>query len=65
MGMSGNTPFVLKKKKTVPMPHGSELMLLPQRKPIVYNIAKDKFETIEDNPFDPGKKIFPVAVFQD
>ncbi|MBW2654898.1 MAG: radical SAM protein, partial [Deltaproteobacteria bacterium] len=62
-GMSGNMPVVLKKDKTVSMPHGSELMMLPKRKPIVYNIAKDKFEIIEDNPFDRGEKIFPVAVF--
>ncbi|MBC2705617.1 radical SAM protein [Desulfobacula sp.] len=61
--MSGNTPVVLKKDKTVPMPHGSELMMLPQRKPIVYNIAKDKFEIIEHSPFDPKEKIFPVAIF--
>lgn len=45
------------------MPHGSELMMLPQRKPIVYNIAKDKFEIIEHSPFDPKEKIFPVAIF--
>jgi pyruvate-formate lyase-activating enzyme len=63
VGMSGSTPLVLKKNKTVPMPHGSELMMLPQRRPIVYNIVKDKFEIIEDNPFDPEEKIFPVAVF--
>ncbi|MCK5696245.1 MAG: radical SAM protein [Desulfobacula sp.] len=61
--MSGNTPVVLKKEQTVPMPHGSELMMLPQRRPVVYNIAKNQFEIIEDNPFDPGEKIFPVAVF--
>jgi pyruvate-formate lyase-activating enzyme len=63
VGMSGNTPFVLKKDKTVPMPHGSELMMLPQRRPIVYNIAKDKFEILEQNPFSLDEKIFPVAVF--
>lgn len=62
-GMSGNTPVVLKKKQTLPMPHGSELMMLPHRRPLVYNIAKDRFDIIEDNPFEPGKKIFPVAVF--
>jgi pyruvate-formate lyase-activating enzyme len=62
-GLSGNTPVVLKREQTVSMPHGSELMMLPQRRPIVYNIAKHKFEIIEDNPFDPGEKIFPVAVF--
>ncbi|NOX35690.1 MAG: radical SAM protein [Deltaproteobacteria bacterium] len=62
-GMSGNTPFVLRKGRTLPMPHGSELMMLPQRRPIVYNIAKGMFEIIEHNPFDPREKIFPVAVF--
>ena len=62
-GMSGNIPVVLKKEQTIPMPHGSELLMLPQRKPVVYNIAKDKFEIIEHNPFDPNEKIFPVAVF--
>jgi len=61
--MSGNTPFVLTKKNTIPMPHGSELMLLPQRRPIVYNIAKDKFEILEQNPFNMDEKIYPVAVF--
>ncbi len=45
------------------MPYGSELMMLPNRKPIVYNISKNGFETIEDNPYNPGEKIFPVAVF--
>ena len=63
VGMSGDTPFVLKKNETLPMPHGSELMLLPHRRPLVYNLAKEAFEILEKNPFEPGKKIFPVAVF--
>lgn len=45
------------------MPHGSELMMMPQRRPFVYNIAKDKFEILELNPFNLDEKIFPVAVF--
>ena len=61
--MSGHTPVVLKKGHTLAMPHGSELMMLPQRRPIVYNIAKDKFEILEHNPYSPEEKIFPVAVF--
>ncbi len=63
VGMSGRKPFVLKKKNTIPIPHGSELMLLPQRRPVVYNIAKNKIEILERNPFNPDEKIFPVAVF--
>ena len=62
-GMSGNIPFVLTKKTTLPMPHGSELMLLPHRKPVVYNIAREQFEILEQNPFNLDEKIFPVAVF--
>ncbi len=62
-GMSAHTPDVLTKEKTIAMPHGSELMMLPQRKPLVYNIAGAKFEVIENNPFVPKEKIFPVAVF--
>jgi pyruvate-formate lyase-activating enzyme len=61
--MSGQTPIVLKKENSVVMPHGSELMMLPHRRPLVYNIARDKIEIIENNPFAPGEKIFPVAVF--
>lgn len=62
-GMSGNMPVVLRKNRTIAMPHGSELMMLPQRRPIVYNPGTDQFEIIETNPFNPGQKIFPVAVF--
>ncbi|MCK5683882.1 radical SAM protein, partial [bacterium] len=63
VGMSGTTPVLLEKKKTVTMPHGSELMMLPNRRPIVYNIALSKFEVMEYNPFNSKEKIFPVAVF--
>jgi len=62
-GMSGATPFALKKEETLPMPHGSELMLLPHRRPLVYNRVKDEFEILEKNPFAKDEKIFPVAVF--
>lgn len=63
VGMSGDHPVVLKKQATLPMPHGSELMLLPDRRPIVYNVAHDQLEIIEFNPYAPDEKIFPVAVF--
>jgi pyruvate-formate lyase-activating enzyme len=63
VGMSGDTPFVLKTKETVSMPHGSELMLLPDRRPLVFNLTKNHFELLEQNPYEPGKAIFPVAVF--
>jgi len=39
-GMSGNDFFILTKSGTCPMPHGSELMMLPDRAPIVFNPLK-------------------------
>jgi pyruvate-formate lyase-activating enzyme len=63
LGVSGDTPYILKKNETVPLPHGSELMLLPYRRPLVFSLAENRFEILEQNPYEPGEKIFPVAVF--
>ena len=62
-GMAGDQFSVLTKSDSCKMPHGSELMMLPQRSPIVFNVSKDKFEIMEFNPWDPEKKIYPVGVF--
>lgn len=45
------------------LPHGSELMMLPDRAPILYNLRTKKLEVLEENPFVPGQRIFPVAAF--
>ena len=60
-GMSGNDFFILTKSDTCCMPHGSELMLLPDRAPIVFNLFTDRFETLETNPFQPDQRIFPIT----
>ncbi|MBW1961813.1 MAG: radical SAM protein [Deltaproteobacteria bacterium] len=62
-GRAGSSLMVLDGAQTISMPYGSELMYLPDRQPILFNIKKRKFETIEENPFKPGEPIFPVAVF--
>ncbi|OQY50159.1 MAG: radical SAM protein, partial [Desulfobacteraceae bacterium 4572_89] len=62
-GMAGDQLFILTKSATCKMPHGSELMMLPRRSPILFNVSKDKFETMEFNPWEPGEKIYPVGVF--
>ncbi len=49
--------------ETIPMPHGSELMRLPKRKPVVYNLRKRRMETLDEDPYSPGDPIYPVAVF--
>lgn len=63
VGFSKDQPVLLTRSETLAMPHGSELMMLPDRAPIVYNLALDRFETLTRNPFAPDEKIFPVAVF--
>ncbi|OQY00725.1 MAG: radical SAM protein [Desulfobacteraceae bacterium 4572_130] len=61
--MTGIKPVLVTYDKTVKMPHGSELMLLPHRKPIVFNFYKQKFEIIHKNPYDKNEEIYPVAIF--
>lgn len=63
IGMSGIQLELLTEGSTIDMPHGSELMLLPDRIPLLYNIASESFELVEENPYSPGEAIYPVAVF--
>lgn len=62
-GFSGGSPVILTRENTLDMPHGSELMMLPDRVPMVFNFISDRFETLDRNPYEPDEKIFPVAVF--
>jgi pyruvate-formate lyase-activating enzyme len=63
VGMAGTRLVPLTRKNTVNMPHGGELMLLPDRRPILYNISVGNFEVFHENPFAPEEPIFPVAGF--
>ena len=63
VGMAGHTLSVLQKDESIPMPYGSELMLLPQRRPLVFNLSTNSFEILEQNPYASQEKIFPVSVF--
>ena len=63
VGMAGDMFVPLSVQDTIPMPYGSELMLLPDRLPIVYNLKKKCLETLTENPYLPGEAVFPVAAF--
>ena len=63
LGMAAGNLTPLSMAETVKMPHGSELMRLPQRRPIVYNLRKNQVETLSEDPYSPGQPIYPVAVF--
>jgi len=63
VGMAGKLQVPLSVEETLPLPYGSELMFLPDRKPIVYNLLTRKIETLAENPYKPGESIFPVSAF--
>lgn len=63
VGMAGSSFVPLSTDNTIEMPYGGELMLLPDKWPVLYNIEKGRFETLHENPFEPGRPIFPVAAF--
>lgn len=63
VGMAGPWLEPLSQEQTCNMPYGSELMYLPDRKPVLLNISTAKLETLDQNPYEPGEVIFPVAAF--
>lgn len=48
---------------TINIPQNSELMYLPQRSPILYNIKKGQLEIVVKNPYNLEENIHPVAIF--
>jgi pyruvate-formate lyase-activating enzyme len=63
LGMEGHTYTPLRTGNTRNMPYGSELMYLPDRKPILFNMRNSKIETLSQNPYVPGEPLFPVTAF--
>ncbi len=63
VGMAGAKLAPLTVAQTRRLPFGSELMLLPDRKPVLLNIDTGKLETLHENPYDPGEVVYPVAAF--
>jgi pyruvate-formate lyase-activating enzyme len=63
VGMAGPLLTPLRVDHTRNLPHGSELMYLPDRNPVLLNINTGDIETLTENPYEPGEAIFPVAAF--
>ncbi len=63
VGMAGAAPVPLTVGETQVLPHGSELMFLPDRAPMCYNLATGEIETVFENPCFPGEPLFPVSAF--
>jgi len=63
VGMPGAFFAPLTVGDTLPIPHGSELMYLPDRAPVALNRVTGKVEVVSENPYAPGEKLFPVSAF--
>ncbi len=63
VGMAGEDLTPLTSEQTIGVPFGSELMYLPDRLPVLFNLAGGDLEEVPENPYAPGEPIFPVAVF--
>ena len=63
VGSDGPVQACLSVQETCNMPHGSELMFLPGRIPLVYDLQADAVVALAENPYEPGEAIFPVAAF--
>jgi len=63
VGMAGSSLVPLTLDDTIQIPFGSELMLMPDRNPLLYNIKKHRIEILKENPYTPNESIFPVAAF--
>ncbi len=63
LGMEGLTYTPLVTGNTRKIPYGSELMYLPDRRPILFNTRSGKIETLNQNPYAPDEPLFPVTAF--
>jgi pyruvate-formate lyase-activating enzyme len=63
VGMEGPRLAPLTRDDTAPLPHGSEIMYLPARAPLLYDIQRGVIEIVRDNPYQPGTPLYPVAAF--
>jgi pyruvate-formate lyase-activating enzyme len=63
VGAGGAAPAALMLNNTRHLPFGSELMYLPQRWPVLLNVQSGRVETVNENPYAPGRPLFPVTAF--
>ena len=63
VGMAGPIQVPLTLKNTRSMPFGGELMYLPDRRPVLYDLQSGRIETVTENPYAPGQPLFPVTAF--
>ncbi len=63
VGRDGPLMEPLSLESTIPTPHGSEIMWLPDRRPIVFDVETRQFVVLEEDPYRTGSPVYPVAAF--
>ncbi len=63
VGMAGEQLVPLERGNTIALPFGAELMFLPGRVPILFDLRSERFEPVAQDPRRRGTPIFPVAAF--
>lgn len=63
MGADGPLLSPLTTGDTIAMPHGSELMFLPARLPVLMDLEDGQVKPVGRNPYAHAERIFPVAAF--
>jgi len=63
LGCDGTLNEGLTVANTTPLPHGSELMFLPDRVPVLLDLRSRRVVALPENPYAPGEAIYPVAAF--
>lgn len=63
VGADGPVLVPLDVAQTLNLPYGSELMYLPDRVPLLYDLRRECVTALAENPYDPGEAIYPVAAF--
>jgi pyruvate-formate lyase-activating enzyme len=62
-GADGTLNECLTVENTIPLPNGSELMYLPDRAPVLFDLRARQWVVLAENPHVPGQAIYPVAAF--
>jgi pyruvate-formate lyase-activating enzyme len=63
VGADGPLHAPLTVAETQVLPFGSELMYLPDRIPLLYDLELGRVTALPENPYTPGQPIYPVAAF--
>jgi pyruvate-formate lyase-activating enzyme len=63
VGADGPDISPLRVDQGLVLPYGGELMYLPDRHPLVYDLKRRQVVALTENPFEPGQVLLPVAAF--